>query len=155
MSYSLYYFAGVAYCNSVRGNIFRYDASCTNCHVITDGHTRQDSHTTTNPHIIANGDWFCPLSTAVTLYGVSTMAGCVNAYIRADKAVVTNGDWGFVEYGEVEVGKEPLTHTNLLAIVAIEGLVNQNIVISDVSQETFQDLRISLASSFSDGRNRL
>ena len=116
MSYSLYYFAGVAYCNGIRGNIFRHYATCTDGHIVTDSNTWQDGHTTTNPHIIANADWFCPLSTAVTLYGVSTMAGCVDAYIRAYKTVIADGDWGFVEYDEVEVSKEPLTHTNLLAI---------------------------------------
>ena len=115
-------------------------------HVVTNCHTRQDGHTATNPYIIANGDWFCPLSTAVALHGVCTMAGRVDAYIRADKTVISNGDTCFVEHGEVEVGKEPLAHTNLLAIVAIEGLVNQNIVISDVSQETF-----SVSSSISCG----
>jgi hypothetical protein len=42
------------------------------------------------------------------------MTGCVYADIRADKAVVTNGDWGFVEHSKIEVGKEPLAHTNHL-----------------------------------------
>ena len=65
------------------------------------------------------------------------MAGRVDADIRAYKAVVADGDWGFVEYGEVEVRKEAFAYADLLAIVAVEGLDNQNLVIGDMSQEIF------------------
>ena len=56
VSYSLYNFAGVAYCNRVRRNIFRHDATSTDGYVITDGYTWQDGHTAANPHIIADDD---------------------------------------------------------------------------------------------------
>ena len=68
------------------------------------------------------------------------MAGCVDADIRAYKAVIADGDWGFIEDCEVEVGKEPLAYADLLTVIAVERLDNQNLVIGDVSQETFQDL---------------
>ena len=60
------------------------------------------------------------------------MTGRVDADVRADEAIGTDGDRCFVEYGEVEVGKEPLAHTDLLAVVAVEGLDNQNLVKSMV-----------------------
>ena len=68
------------------------------------------------------------------------MTGRVDADIRAYKAIIAYGDWGFVEHGKVEVGKEPFAHTDLLAVVAIEGLDDQYLIVGNVSQETFQDL---------------
>ena len=41
------------------------------------------------------------------------MAGCVDADVRTDEAIVAYGDAGFVENREVEVGKEPLTDAYL------------------------------------------
>lgn len=81
------------------------------------------------------------------------MAGRVDADIRAYKAVVADGDWGFVEYGEVEVRKEAFAYADLLAIVAVEGLDNQNLVIGEICPK--RSFRISLAFSFSDGRSKL
>ena len=46
------------------------------------------------------------------------MACCVDAYIRSDEAIVSNGDLCFVEHGEVEIGKETLSYAYLLTIIA-------------------------------------
>ena len=70
------------------------------------------------------------------------MAGRVDTDVWANEAVVADGDKCFVEYSEVEVGKEPLAHTNLFAVVTVERLDDQ-------------DLIISLAFCFSDGRSKL
>ena len=65
------------------------------------------------------------------------MAGCVDADIRAYKAVIADGDWGFIEDCEVEVGKEAFAYADLLTVIAVERLDNQNLVIGDMSQEIF------------------
>ena len=70
------------------------------------------------------------------------MASRVDADIRTYETVIANSDRCFVEHGEVEVGKEPLAHTNLFAVVTVERLDDQ-------------DLIISLAFCFSDGRSKL
>jgi hypothetical protein len=52
------------------------------------------------------------------------MAGRVDADVRTNKAVVADSDSCFVQYGEVEVRKEPLAHADLLTVVAVKRLNN-------------------------------
>ena len=65
------------------------------------------------------------------------MASRVDTDIRTDKTVIPDGDLCFIEYGEVEVRKEPLAHTYLLAVVAVEGLDDQNLIVGDMAQQPF------------------
>ena len=68
---------------------------------------------------------FCPFLTGVALHRISTVTGGVYADIGADKTVIANGDTGFIEDSEVEVGKEPFADAYLFAIVAAKRLVNE------------------------------
>ena len=70
------------------------------------------------------------------------MAGCINAYIRSDKAVVSYGYLSFVQHCEMEIGKEAFTHAYLLSVVAVERLIDDYIVISDVAKQTLEDVSI-------------
>ena len=54
----------------------------------------------------------------------------IDADVRPDKAVVTNGHHGFIEYRPVEVGKESLAHLDVFAVVAEEWLVDERIFIT-------------------------
>ena len=54
----------------------------------------------------------------------------IDADVRPDKAVVTNGHHGFIEYRPVEVGKESLAHPDVFAVVAEEWLVDERIFIT-------------------------
>ena len=66
------------------------------------------------------------------------MAGRVDADIWTDKTVITNGDTGFIEDGEVEVGKEPFAYAYLFAIIAAERLVDKKLVISRMTKQALQ-----------------
>ena len=65
------------------------------------------------------------------------MAGGVDTDIRADEAVVADGNIGFVEDGEVEIGKESLAHTDLFAIITAEGLVDDEVVVAHMTEQFF------------------
>ena len=65
------------------------------------------------------------------------MTRCVNADIRPDEAVVTDCDRCFIKDGKMEIGKETLSNTNLLAIVTVERLVDDDLFICDVPEQTF------------------
>ena len=49
----------------------------------------------------------------------------------------TDGDLSLVKHGEMEIGKETLAHADLLAVVAIERLIDDDLVVSDVVKQTF------------------
>ena len=76
--------------------------------------------------------------TAVALHRVITMAGRVDADIWADKTVITNGDTGFIEHSEVEVGKEPFAYAYLFTVIAVERLVDEKFVISCMTKQALQ-----------------
>ena len=67
------------------------------------------------------------------------LTGGVYADIGADKTVIANSDTGFIEDGEVEVGKEPLADAYLFAIVAAKRLVNEEVIICHMTKQALQD----------------
>ena len=64
------------------------------------------------------------------------MAGCIYAYIRPDETVISDGDLRLIKHSEMEIGKETLTHANLLPIVAVERLVDYDLIVCNVSKQT-------------------
>ena len=80
-----------------------------------------------------------PLLAAITFNRVGTMAGCVDADIRADKTVIANCNTGFVEDSEIEVSKEPLSNAYLLAVVAAERLVDDEFIICHMTKQVLPD----------------
>ena len=69
------------------------------------------------------------------------MASGVNAHVGTDEAVVTDGDIGFVEHSEVEIGEKPLPHTDMLPVVTEERLYDENLVIAHLADEVFQHFK--------------
>lgn len=56
---------------------------------------------------------------------------------RQSEAVVPDGNFRFAQHSEVEIGKETLSDTDLFSVVAVEWLVDDDLVISDVPEQTF------------------
>ena len=131
------YLARIADRHYVRWDILGYDGSGTDGYVITDGDSRKNSDTATDPYVVADGDRLRPLVAGVPFDRVSAVTGCIDTYIRPDEAVITDGDLCFVKNGEVEVGKETLAYADLLAVVAIERLIDDDLLISNVAKQTF------------------
>ena len=65
----------------------------------------------------------------------------IDADIRTYKTVITNVNKGFVKHRPVEVGKETLAYMDMLAIIAIEGLVDEGLFIA--SSQYFVELLVS------------
>ena len=59
----------------------------------------------------------------------------IDADIRANEAIVPNGDRSFVQNGKVEIGEELPPDPDVAAVVAIEGLVNEGVFIT-ISKKT-------------------
>ena len=67
------------------------------------------------------------------------MTGRIDADIRADETVIANGNTGFIENREIEVGKEPFANAYLLTVVAAERLVDEKLVICHITKQALQD----------------
>ena len=121
----------------VRRDILGYDRSGTDGNVVADGDSRKNGDTATDPYVVADGDRLRPLFAGVPFDRVSAVTGCIDAYVRPDEAVVTDGDLCLVKNSEVEIGKETLADADLLAVIAIERLIDDDLLISNVSKQTF------------------
>lgn len=104
-------------------------AAGTDGNVVADGDPRKDGNATANPTVVADGDGLCPFLPRVAFRRVGAVTGGVDADVRADEAVIADGDEGLVEDGEAEVGKEAFAHTDVLAVVAVEWLVDEGVFI--------------------------
>lgn len=112
----------------------RHHGACADCAVVADCHARQDSHRTAYPAVVADGHRLCPLFTRIALHGVGAVAGGVDRHVGSDESVVADGDGGFVENGAMEIGKETLAYANVLAIVAIERLIDEDLVVTGTEE---------------------
>lgn len=136
----LYHLARISDSNGIRWNIASDNRTGTDGNVITNGHTWQDGNTATNPYIISYSHWFCPLSARVSLYRISTVASCEDADIRTNETVVANRYVCFIENNEIEVRKKSFTYTYMLPIIATERLIDKEIIIANMSKQSFQNL---------------
>ena len=87
-----------------------------------------------------DGDRLGPLLAGVALNGVGAVTGRVDAHVGADEAVVANGHEGLVEDGEMEIGKKALAHLDVLAVVAIERLVDEGSAVGHLAQNPVEHL---------------
>ena len=92
-----------------------------------------------NPYIVADGHGLGPFPPAVALLRIRTVASGVDTDVGADKTVVPNGNRSLVQHREIEVGKEAFAHPDLFAVIAVERLVNADMVVANVPQQAFQD----------------
>ena len=122
-------------------DILGHDRSGTDGYIVSDGDSRKDCDAAADPYIVADGNRFSPLVAGVPFDWVSAMACCINAYVRTDEAVISDSDLCLVENREMEVGKEALAHADLLSVVAVERLVDDDLVISNVAKQTFEYLQ--------------
>lgn len=131
--------AGIADSDGVGRDVVRDYRACADGTVVTDSDARKDGHRTAYPAVVADGDRLRPLLTGVAFHGVGAVAGGVDRHIGTDESVVADGDRGFVENGAMEIGKETLAYADVLAVVAIEGLVDEDLVVTG-SEEGFEHL---------------
>ena len=131
------YLARVANSHHVGRDIFGYDRSGTDGHVVSYGDSRKYRDASTYPHIVAYGDRFRPLVAGIPFDWIGAVTGCIDAYIRSDEAVISDGDLGLVKDREMEIGKETFAHADLLAVIAVERLIDDNLIVSDVSKQAF------------------
>ena len=131
--------AGIADGDGVGRDVVRDHRACSDGAVVADSDARKDSHRTAYPAVVADGDRLCPLLTGVALRGIGAVAGGVDRHIGTDESVVADGYGGFVENGAMEIGKETLAYADVLAVVAIEGLVDEDLIVTG-SEEGFEHL---------------
>lgn len=106
-----------------------YNAAGTDGDVVADGNSWKDGDAAANPAVVTDGDGLCPFLPCVAFHGVGAVAGGVDADVGADEAVVADGDEGLVEDGKAKVGEEAFAHADVLAVVAVEGLVDEGVVV--------------------------
>ena len=123
------YFGGIAGSDGVSGNVVRDNRTGSYGTIIADGDSRQDGHIAAYPDIITDGHRFRPFLTSFAFTRVGTMARAVDMHARSQETIVAYGHIGLVQDGKAEVRKETLAHTDMLAVVAIEGLVDEGVFI--------------------------
>ena len=63
------------------------------------------------------------------------MAGSIYAHVRADEAVITDSDRGFIKNREIEVREETSAHADIASVITVEWLVDEGILVT-LSKET-------------------
>ena len=86
--------------------IFGYHRAGSDGYIVADCHSRQDSHTSSDPDIIADRDRLRPFFAGVPFNRIRAVTGRIDAYIRPDEAIISYSDFRFIQYGEVEIGKK-------------------------------------------------
>ena len=76
----------------VRWDILGYDRPGTDGYVVADGDSRKDCDAAADPYVVADGDRFCPLVASVPFDRICAVTGCIDAYVRADESVISDGD---------------------------------------------------------------
>ena len=125
--------------DNIVGDIPCYNRSGTDCDIVANIYSGKNGHAPANPDIVTDGDWLSPLSPTVSLDRIGTMTSRIYADVRADEAIIPDGDRCFIQYGEIEVGEEAPAHVNLLSVIAVEWLVDNDLVISYGPQQILQD----------------
>lgn len=114
--------AGITYGEHGRRDVVNDDRPGTDNGVVADSDSRHDNHVSAKPDIIANGDGQRVFEPSVTLLDIERVSGGVESAVGSNKHVVAKRDPCLVEYYEVGVCEEVLTHFDIEAIVAEEGL---------------------------------
>lgn len=112
----------------------RHHGACADCAVVADCHARQDSHRAPYPAVVADGHRLCPLFARIAFHGIGAVAGGVDRHVGTDEGIIADGHRGFVKDGKMEIGKETLAYANLFAVVAIERLIDEDLVITGTEE---------------------
>ena len=78
----------IASCDHTIRNIFCYDASTSDYNIVSDGYSRHDLHTASEPHMIADGNWFSIFQPFISLRGIDRMSGSIKSTVRSDKYIL-------------------------------------------------------------------
>lgn len=131
--------AGIADGDTVGGYVMGNNRPCADSAVITYGNARENGNRASYPTVVADTDRLCPFLACVPLGRIGTMAGGVDRYIRTYKSIIADSNISTIENRKMEIGKEPLTHTDMFAIVAIEWLIDKDILIT-TAKDGLQEL---------------
>lgn len=115
--------------DDIIGNILNDYATGTDSYVIANRHSRKDRNTASYPTVIAYSDWLCPFLTCITFLRVGAVAGRIDADVRSYEAIITDSNVCLVEDYQIDVCMETLAHTDVLAEVTIERLMNECVFI--------------------------
>lgn len=137
--YLLHYPGWVAYGDAVVGDVVHHDGACSDGAVVANADAREDGYGAAYPAVVAYADGLRPLHAGVALGGVGAVAGGVDGNIRSDEGIIADGYGCFVQYGEVEIGEETLADADVLAVIAVERLVDEDVLIA-VAEDLLQHL---------------
>ena len=128
--YFLHHSCGVAYGDAVVGDVVHHHRACSDGAVIAYADPREDGYGAAYPAVVAYANRFRPLHARVALGGVSAMAGSINGYIRTYESIIADVDGSLIENGEVKISKETLSYMDMLAVVAVERLVDEDMLVA-------------------------
>ena len=97
---------------------------------------RHDARISANPNIVSNCDVDSVLVAGIARVRVNRMTRSINGNVGRDLNVVANFDFSHVKNNEVVVGEKPLSHFDVVAVVAVEGRLDVNPV-ARLSEDLF------------------
>ena len=128
--YFLHHSCGVAYGDAVVRDVVHHHRACSDGAVVAYADTREDSYGAAYPAVVAYANRFRPLHARVALGGVSAVEGGINGDIRTYESIIADADRRLVQHGEVEISEETLPDVDMLAVVAVERLVDEDMLIA-------------------------
>lgn len=131
--------ARVANGQGVDWNVLGYYTSGTDDTVVSDGDTGQYADKGTYPYIVAYMNGLGIFQSLIPLLHIQGMACCIESAVGSNKHVVAKGDGRSVQDDAVHIAIEVFTHADIIAIVAIEGLLDEE-VLSGLSQQFTKQL---------------
>ena len=69
------------------------------------------------------------------------MTGCIDTYIRTNKAVVSDSYLSLIKHCKMEVGKESFPYADLLAIITIKRFIDDNFIVSNMTEKTLENIK--------------
>ncbi len=107
-------------------DVFCHYTSGSDHAVVTYGHSRQYRDRCSDPYVVADGYRPGIFQTFVSFNRVNRMTGGVESAVRGYEDIVAECHLGSVKDDEVEIGVEVFAYTYVVAIVAEEGLFDQD-----------------------------
>ena len=135
----LHHSCGVAYGDAVVGDVVHHHGTCSDGAVIAYADPREDGYGAAYPAVIAYADGLRPLHARVALGGVSAMAGSINGDIRTYESIIADADRRLIQHGEMKISEESFANADMLAVVAVERLVDEDMLIA-VAEDLLQHL---------------
>lgn len=129
---------GISYCQGIGWYILCHNAARTYDYIISDGNTGIDDGAASNPHIIADAYGFGIFQRPGTQLPVLGMVHGNDADIRANQAMMSNGNRIAVQYGQIIIGIKMAANADVIAKVAVKWLFYAGILWRMV-QDLFQE----------------